>query len=62
MTKAQRKPHKIGNQLRKAKLLRLYYKKDYKDARWIALGGLPQNGKYTIETGIPIYDGNPVAS
>jgi hypothetical protein len=59
MTKAQRKAHKIGNQLRKARLLRLYHKVKPSSKGWIPLGALPQNGKYTIETGIPMYDQTP---
>jgi hypothetical protein len=57
MTKKQRKEHKIGNQLRKARLLRLYHKVKPSERAWIPLGGVCQNGAYTIETGIPIYDG-----
>jgi len=57
MTKAQRIQHKIGNALRKARLLRLYHKVKPSKKGWIPLGALPQNGKYTIETGIEIYDG-----
>ena len=56
MTKRQRIEHKIGNQLRKARLLRLYHKVKPSSKGWIPLGTLPQNGKYTIETGIPMYD------
>lgn len=59
MTKKQRKEHKIGNQLRKARLLRLYFKVKPSSKGWIPLGSLPQNGKYTLETGIPIYDNLP---
>lgn len=59
MTKAQRKAHKIGNQLRKARLLRLYHKVKPGAHGWISLGGLCQNGKHTIETGIAMYDGIP---
>lgn len=59
MTKKQRREHKIGNQLRKARLLRLYYKVKPTEKGWIPLGGICQNGKYTIETGIPAYDNTP---
>lgn len=56
MTKRQRIEHKIGNAQRKARLLVLYYKADWKEKCWLKLGGLSQNGKYTVKTGIPIYD------
>jgi hypothetical protein len=49
MTKAQRIKHKIGNQLRKARLLRLYYKVKPSERGWIPLGPVCQNGKYSIE-------------
>lgn len=57
MTKSQRIAHKIGNAVRKAKLLRLYHKVKPSEKSWIPLGGVCQNGKYTIETGIELYDG-----
>ena len=57
MTKRQRIEHKIGNALRKARLLRLYYKVKPSEKGWIPLGSSCQNGKYTIETGIKAYDG-----
>jgi hypothetical protein len=57
MTKAQRIAHKIGNQVRKARLLRLYYKVKPTAKGWIPLGASVQNGKYTLETGIACYDG-----
>ena len=56
MTQKQRKEHKIGNQIRKARLLRLYYKVSPKERGWLPLGGICQSEKYAIETGIPIYD------
>lgn len=56
MTKKQRREHKIGNQMRKARLLGLYYKVKPSAKGWIALGGVCQSGKYTFETGIPLYD------
>lgn len=56
MTKAQRIAHKISNQLRKARLLKLYHKTDWQEKGWLKLGGLPQNGKHTVKTGIAIYD------
>jgi len=49
MTKGQRIKHKIGNQLRKARLLRLYYKQSPAKNGWIPLGPTCQNGKFTIE-------------
>ena len=57
MTKRQRIEHKIGNARRKANLLRLYYGVKPSLKGWIPLGGVCQNGKYTIKTGIPLYDG-----
>lgn len=62
MTRSQRKAHKIGNQLRKARLLRIYHKVSPSSKGWIPLGGVCQNGKYTIETGIPMYDNIPAVS
>ena len=62
MTKKQEREHKIGNQLRKARLLRLYHKVKPGSKGWIPLGPLCQNGKYTIETGIPMYDGTPLVA
>lgn len=59
MTRKQRREHKIGNQLRKARLLRLYYKVKPASKAWLPLGGVCQNGKHTLETGIPVYDGLP---
>lgn len=41
MTKLQRKQHKIGNQIRKAIILKSKYQH--------ALGGVIQNGKYNVE-------------
>lgn len=52
MTKSQRIAHKIGNQVRKARLLRLYYKVKPSKKGWIPLGPLCQNGKFTIETNL----------
>lgn len=52
MTKAQRNAHKIGNQVRKVKLQRLYYKVKPSQKGWIPLGGLCQNGKFSIETNL----------
>lgn len=57
MTKAQRIEHKIGNARRKARLLRLYHGVKPASKGWIPLGGVCQNGKYTFETGIAMYDG-----
>ena len=62
MTKKQRIEHKIGNQKRKAKLLRLYYKVKPSERGWIPLGGVCQSGKHAFETGIEIYDKNLVAA
>lgn len=56
MTKKQIREHKIGNQKRKARLLTLYYKVDLSKLPWITLGGVCQNGKHTIKTGIKLYD------
>lgn len=47
LTKLQRKLHKRGNQLRKYKLLDLYFKQKPGANGWIVLGALPQDGKYT---------------
>ena len=62
MTKKQRIEHKIGNQKRKARLLRLYHKADFRKNGWISLGGVCQNGKYSLETGISLYDGIPAVT
>ena len=59
MTKAQRIQHKIGNQLRKCRLIQLYYKVKPSSNGWIPLGAVCQNGKHTLETGIPLYDNLP---
>jgi hypothetical protein len=59
MTKAQRIANKIGNQQRKARLLRLCYKVKSTSKGWMPLGGVCQNGRHTIETGIPVYDNTP---
>lgn len=48
MTKGQRKLHKMGNQIRKARLIRFAYKnKDWAMAHITA--GLPQNGRFTVK-------------
>ncbi len=47
MTKKQREEHKAGNQVRKARLLSLYYKQKPSKNGWIPLGGVCQNGRYT---------------
>jgi len=62
MTKRQRIEHKIGNQMRKARLLRLYYKTKPAKNGWIPLGGVCQNGAHTFESGIPYYDRTPALS
>jgi hypothetical protein len=49
MTKKQRIEHKIGNQKRKARLLRLYYGTSPAKKGWIPLGHVCQNGKFSIE-------------
>lgn len=59
MTKAQRKAHKIGNQIRKARLLYLYYKVSPAEKGWIPLQGVCQSGRFTMESGIPYYDKTP---
>lgn len=50
MTKRQRIEHKIGNQLRKTRLIALYYKTDWQKKGWIPLGQMIQNGKYTPQS------------
>lgn len=47
MTTGQRIAHKIGNQKRKAELLKRYHGVKPAERGWIPLGGLPQDGKYT---------------
>ena len=47
MTKKQREEHKAGNQVRKARLLSLYYKQKPSKNGWMPLGGVCQNGRYT---------------
>lgn len=49
MTKRQRREHKIGNQKRKARLLRLYYQVKPASRGWIPAPGFCQDGKYTLE-------------
>lgn len=49
MTKAQRKAHKIGNQKRKARLLKLYHGVKPADRSWIEKPGFIQDGKYTTK-------------
>lgn len=49
MTKAQRIQHKIGNQLRKARLLHLCYKVKPSEKGWIPKPGFVQDGKFTLE-------------
>lgn len=47
MTRRQRIEHKIGNQFRKAALLKAYYKVKPSVAGFIAKPGFIQDGKYT---------------
>jgi len=47
MTKAQRTAHKKGNQLRKDRLIRLYYKTKPSALGWLDKPGFIQNGKFT---------------
>ena len=56
MTNKQTREHKIGNAQRKARLFALYYKVKPTAKSWLLLGPLPQNGKHTVKTGIPVYD------
>ena len=59
MTKKQRREHKLANQVNKARLLRLYYKVKPASKGWMPLGAVCQNGKHTLETGVPLYDNLP---
>lgn len=47
MTKRQIKEHKLGNQIRKERFRKLYFKADWQKNSWIPLAGLCQDGKYT---------------
>lgn len=47
MTKAQRIAHKMGNQQRKARLLKLYYKQSPSEHGWLDRPAFIQDGKHT---------------
>lgn len=49
MTKKQRREHKLGNQIRKLRLLKLYFKTKPSKMGWIEKPGFIQDGRFTAQ-------------